>query len=125
MKISKRILTVALIVAGLAGAAAAVWAQAQDGRRPGQGRGMTMMRGQMGDGGMCGMMLGRTQLLATNDGGVVVMLGNKLYKYDRELKLTREAELKIDAEAMQRLQRQMQNACPMMQPASGTPTPSQ
>jgi len=38
------------------------------------------------------------QMVATNDGGVIVMAGNKLLKYDKDLNLVKEAELKTRVE---------------------------
>jgi hypothetical protein len=48
-------------------------------------------------GGIMTQMMGATQkqMVAINDGGVVVMVGNKLFKYDKDLNLIKEAELKI------------------------------
>jgi len=54
---------------------------------------------------MMGMM--QKQMVATNDGGVILLLGNKLIKYDKDLNLVKEAEvkagdeLKVDAGSMQ------------------------
>ena len=42
------------------------------------------------------------QIVATKDGGVVVMVGKKLFKYDKNLNLVKEAELKIDYKAMKK-----------------------
>jgi len=49
----------------------------------------------MGEGMMKGMM-GKSSMVASNDGGVIVLLGNKLYKYDKNLNLVKEVELKVD-----------------------------
>ncbi len=59
---------------------------------------------------MQGMMM-KKEMVATSDGGVIVMVGNKLLKYDKDLNLKKEAELKMDAEAMH----QMMGKCPMCQ----------
>ena len=48
-------------------------------------------------------------LVATSDGGVVVMVGNKLLKYDKNLNLVKEAEIKMDFEGM----KEMMEKCPM------------
>ena len=56
----------------------------------------------------CQMMMGKS-LVATEDGGVVVMCCNKLFKYDKDLVLQKEAEIKIDMEAMHK----MMEKCPM------------
>ena len=37
---------------------------------------------------------GKGEMVATQDGGVIVMKGNKLYKYDKDLNLTKEIKLK-------------------------------
>ena len=56
----------------------------------------------------CKMMMGKS-LVATEDGGVVVMCCNKLFKYDKDLVLQKEAEIKIDMEGMHK----MMEKCPM------------
>ena len=70
--------------------------------------------GMMGKCPMCGMMKGMMEknMLATTDGGVVILIGNKLMKYDEELNLVKEVEIKIDAASMQK---NMMKNCPMMQ----------
>lgn len=52
---------------------------------------------------MSGMMMDK-KLVATKDGGVAVLLGNKLIKYDAKLNLVKETEIKVD----------MKEYCPMM-----------
>ena len=61
-----------------------------------------------GIGHCCPIMMGKS-LVATEDGGVVVMCCNKLFKYDKDLVLQKEAEIKIDMEAMHK----MMEKCPM------------
>jgi len=58
-------------------------------------------------------MMGGKELLATQDGGVVLMMGNKLIKYDAQLNLVKEAEIKIDMEAMKKMMEEMKKCCPM------------
>lgn len=42
----------------------------------------------------CPMMgMGKTQMATTDDGGVIVLVGNKLMKYDAELVLLKEVEV--------------------------------
>ncbi|HOW42412.1 MAG TPA: hypothetical protein P5110_08415 [Candidatus Omnitrophota bacterium] len=68
-----------------------------------------MGQGMMGQGMMNRKMMDRDimssmmekKIVATNDGGVVVWIGNKLFKYDKELKLVKETEIKIDMPKMQ------------------------
>src|SRR3989338_7329602 len=58
------------------------------------------------DGGMMKMMHkmhGMTRsssMVASNDGGVIVLSGNKLYKYDKNLNLVKEAEIKTEMGGM-------------------------
>jgi len=51
-------------------------------------------------GAMVMQMMGamQKQMVATNDGGVIVLVGNKLLKYDKDLNLIREAEVKTEVE---------------------------
>jgi hypothetical protein len=66
-------------------------------------------------GGMAMQMMGamQKQMVATNDGGVIVLAGNKLLKYDKDLNLVKEievkteAELKIDLGSMQNMMKNM------------------
>jgi len=80
------------------------------------------MQGMMGKGqmmAMCpmhGMMMGSMMaksVAATGDGGIVVMAGNKLIKYDKDLNLVKEVEVKMDMEGMQKKMSQMMEQCPM------------
>ncbi len=54
---------------------------------------------------MCGMM--SKAMLHTDDGGVVVMIGNKLYKYDQNLNLQKETELSVDFKNMKQMMMKM------------------
>lgn len=64
-----------------------------------------------GMGMMKGMLSG--QMVASGDGGVIVMMGNKLLKYDKDLVLKREMEIKVDMEEMQKMMMHRQEDCPM------------
>jgi hypothetical protein len=90
--------------------------------------------GMMGEGGKsceggmackCGMMhrcpmhsqmgsMAQPAIVATRDGGVVVMIGGRLYKYDRDLELKAETELKIGMGQMHGMMMHMMGGCPMM-----------
>jgi hypothetical protein len=74
------------------------------------GKGMMGMMGMMH--GMMGSMM-RTAV-ATSDGGVVVLNGTKLVKFDKNLNVVKETELKPDTEGMKSMMDQMKQACPMM-----------
>jgi hypothetical protein len=94
------------------------------------GKGMMHMQGQMmGEKGamvksgemmgMCPMhtmmmkhVMGKS-IVATEDGGIVIVYGNKLMKYDENLNLKKEVELKIDMDSMQKVMKGMMEKCPM------------
>lgn len=57
-------------------------------------------------------------MVASSDGGIIVMSGNKLLKYDKDLNLVKEVEIKVDMEGMQKMMQSMQEKCPMMKDAS-------
>lgn len=72
------------------------------GMEKGMMMGKGMMEDGMMDGGMMKMMhkmhgmMRSSTMVASNDGGVIVLSGNKLYKYDKNLNLVKEAEIKMD-----------------------------
>ncbi|MBI5149323.1 MAG: hypothetical protein HZA28_00930 [Candidatus Omnitrophica bacterium] len=83
-----------------------------------EGKGMMMGKGMMGKGmmedgmmddGMMKMMkmmhahsamMRSPTMVASNDGGVIVLTGNKLSKYDKNLNLVKEAEIKTEMGGM-------------------------
>jgi len=70
-----------------------------------------MMDGKMMGGGMMhGMMkmMMEKSVVATSDGGVVVVTANKMSKYDKDLNLVKEIELTMPT------MEEMQSMCPMM-----------
>lgn len=84
-----------------------------------------MMKGDKMDKGgkMTGMMemnhmmmqsMMQKQVVATEDGGIIVVAGNKLTKYDKDLNVVKEVELKMDMEGMQKMMEHMKGMCPMM-----------
>jgi hypothetical protein len=87
---------------------------------PGQEKGGMMSEG-MKHGpkmGMCPMhgmmmkMMGERSLAATSDGGVVILSGNKLSKYDKNLTLVKEVEVTMDASGMEKMMADMKEKCP-------------
>ena len=71
----------------------------------------------MGEGMMGGMMMKsmmEKSIVATSDGGVVVLAGNTLTKYDKDLNAVKEVEIKMDMEGMQKKMMDMMQNCPMM-----------
>jgi len=91
---------------------------------PGQemmmGKGQMMMgKGQMMMCPMHQMMAGSMMtksMVATEDEGIVVMAGEKLMKFDKDLNLVKETLLPIDTEAMQKKMTQTMKSCPMCCP---------
>ncbi len=71
-----------------------------------------MKKGMMGHMMMKSMM--DKSVVATSDGGIVVVAGNKITKYDKDLNVVKEVEIKVDAEAMQKQMGEMMKMCPMM-----------
>lgn len=53
------------------------------------------------------MQMMQKSVTATSDGGVVIVVGNKITKYDKDLNVVKEVEGKMDMEAMMK-------KCPMM-----------
>lgn len=73
-------------------------------------KGMSMMNEKGMEGmGMHPMMHG--SMVATSDGGVIVMMGTKLLKYDKDLNFVKEVEIKIDWQAWKK---SMMEHCKMM-----------
>jgi hypothetical protein len=88
--------------------------------------------GGMGQGGMGGMMGGTdsssmhgmmmhmmkpSYVFNTSDGGFVVFMGNKILKYDKDLNLKKEVQMKVDTTGMGEMMKQ----CPRRQ-GSGSDT---
>ncbi len=107
-----------LVVGAVALAASYVVIAAQNDPGMGQGGGMRgrgmmdsndmmMGRGMRQDGGMGRYGYGmhpvggmcNASMVATPEGGVIVMIGNKLTKYDKNLEVVKEVEIKIDWES--------------------------
>jgi hypothetical protein len=82
-----------------------------------QDKDMMMAKGQMMS--MCPMhetmmkMMMQKSLVPTADGGVVVVADAKLMKFDKDLNLVKETEIKIDMEVMQKKMTNMMQGCPM------------
>ena len=64
------------------------------------------------------------EMVATEDGGVIVMMGNKLCKYDKDLNMVKEVEMKVDMEAMKakigQMQKECMEKCQMMKEKAGS-----
>ena len=82
--------------------------EAKKDEMPGMTMGKSMGMPMPGMGKMCCPMMGKAQMVATDEGGVIVLAGNKLMKYDADLNLVKEAEVKMPMGPMGGKQ------CPMM-----------
>ena len=51
-------------------------------------------------------MMGK-QMVATSDGGIVITIGNKLYKYDSNLNLQKEVEIPFNKDCMMKMMKDM------------------
>lgn len=109
----KKIFIVLLLACSVAGAG--TWSHAEEAKQP-DPKAMTgkgMMKGKMGmmKGGMMGMM--HKSMVASADGGVIILSGQKLLKYDKDLNLVKEAAVPTDMEGMQKMMAEMKEKCPM------------
>ena len=82
------------------------------------GKGGMMGKGMMGMHGMMMKMMEKS-VVATSDGGIVVVSATKLSKYDKDLNLVKEVDLKNDMEDMQKMMSDMMEKCPMMKGMMG------
>lgn len=62
---------------------------------------------------MMKMMMDKS-VVATSDGGVVVVAGKKMTKYDSALNVVKEVEIKMDMDAMMQDMKEMKEKCTMM-----------
>lgn len=115
----KKNTAVLMLVILLAGVSLVYAAEKKDSKMEKGMMGKGMMGGGMMDGkmmGMHGMMMKMMErsVVATSDGGVVVLMGNTLTKYDKDLNVVKEVELKMDMKAMHEKMEEMMKTCPMM-----------
>lgn len=75
--------------------------EAQEGVTKEEGKGHHGVHKMMG---MMKMGIQKPQMVASNDGGVILLSGSKLYKYDKNLNLVKEVELKSE---------EVKGMCPM------------
>jgi hypothetical protein len=64
---------------------------------------------------MCQSMMSKS-LVATNDGGVILMTGCQLVKYDKDLNKVKEVQIEVDMDKMKDKMQSMMKACPMCCP---------
>lgn len=114
----RKLTIIAIVMAFILTSVSICFAQASDDQTGKMG---TMMSGKdmMGHQGMSDQdMMGRdhmgkgmmsNSMVATQDGGVVVMIGNRLYKYDQNLNLKKETEIPVDYEGLKGMMMKMEN----------------
>jgi len=61
---------------------------------------------------MMGSMMSKA-IAPTEDSGIIVLAGDKLIKYDKDLNLVKEVKIEMDMEGMQKKMSQMMEGCPM------------
>jgi hypothetical protein len=86
-----------VMIALLLVSTAAIAAGSQKKEMPGMDMDQPMGMMMPGMGKMCCPMMGKAQMAATDDGGVIVLAGNKLMKYDADLVLLKEVEVPMPA----------------------------
>lgn len=57
-------------------------------------------------------MMGKN-IVASNDGGVILLTGNKLIKFDKDLNMVKKVEVDLDLPGMQKMMMDMRDKCPM------------
>ena len=102
----KRALILAIAAVFIMGSSIVCLAQMRN--KPGREMNRPMMSG-------IHCMMGK-QVIATTDGGVVVMSCNKLYKYDKDLNLIKEVEIPVDMKYMQEMWKKMKEQSVMDKP---------
>ena len=82
------------------------------------GKGMMADKGMMMQGMMMHAMMNKS-MVATSDGGVIVMAGNTLTKYDKDLNAVKEVDIKMNMDSMQKMMTDMMEKGPMMGKGAG------
>lgn len=65
--------------------------------------------GMMGWDGMMGPMMRSASLAVGPDGGVIVLMGNELFQYNKDLELVKQTEVKFNWENWQKMMMQHRN----------------
>jgi hypothetical protein len=87
------------------------------------GRGMMMGSDSAGGCPMMGMGMMMPRQVVPVNGGIVVVMGNKLIKFDEDLEKQKEVTLEVDEEALERMMERMRNMRSRMQQM--TPPPAE
>jgi len=104
----KKAMFLVIVLGLILGSGMVAFAQMQN-MMGGEGKGMMMGKHgnwhMMSGMRMCGMT--GIKMIATQDGGVIVMASGKLYKYDKDLNLKKEIEIPIDFEHIKKMRMKM------------------
>jgi hypothetical protein len=114
---NKSLIALAIIVLSIPGVVyGQMYGQMEKNKTAMDGQRREMMSKKMGMMGSCPMMCSMMAptVTATSDGGIIIVAGNKITKYDAALTMVNEVERKIDREAMQKMMDSMGDLCPMM-----------
>lgn len=98
----KRLICVFLAAVWFLGTSGPSYAEEKDSMTD---KGMKEGHGRMGQCMMMKKMMMGKEMVASADGGVIVLVGNKIMKYDKDLNLVKEVE--IDMKAMMEKCREM------------------
>lgn len=101
-RVMKKIISAGVIIILLS--AGIVFAQMGRGRMMGGDRLHMPMTSGMGMAGMMG-----NNIVSASDGGVIVMSFNRLYKFDKDLKLVRQTDIPLDKEHIQNMMKNMRS----------------
>ena len=74
----------------------------------GGGYGAMMGRGAAMD--AVGTMMSNSAMAGTPDGGVIVMMGSELFKYDKDLNLVKQVDIKFNWENWQKMMAEQRSA---------------
>lgn len=91
---------ISILIALLLVSTAAFAAETEKNKMPGMDTESPMGMAMPGMGKMGCPMMGKAQMVATDEGGVIVLSGNKLIKYDADLNLVKEVEVPMPAPSM-------------------------
>ncbi len=119
----KKIIFVVVLVAFFTATSVISYAQEKGSMMGKKKKGSMKGKGYM----QCMMMkkMMKKEIVATGDGGVIVLVGNKLMKYDKDLNLIKEVEIQVDMEAMMKKCREMMKKCEMKEGSEEEPKESE
>lgn len=91
----KKVIAITVLAISLAGMATLSYAQADSKEAMMKDGKMCPLKGKM-----MGGMMGKPSMVASSDGGVIVLKGCKLTKFDKNLNVTKEVTLECDSKQL-------------------------